>query len=57
MEKKLYNSPLTEVAKMTMTGVILTSPTGDWSMDNNPGHPGAPARKTPVLGNDSVRVF
>lgn len=56
MEKKIYMSPLTEVAKMRMTGVILTSPTGDWSMDN-PGHPGAPGRKVPTLGNDSVPVF
>lgn len=57
MEKKQYISPLTEVAKVKLTGVILTSPTDNWSMGSNPIHPGAPGRKMPVLGNDSVQVF
>lgn len=59
MEKKIYMSPLTEVARINMSSAILTgSPTdSNWSMGSNPGHPGAPGRKMPVLGNDSVPVF
>lgn len=58
MKKKIYMSPLIEVAKIIMSSAVLTgSPTGDWGMGTNPGHPGAPARKVPALGNDSVQVF
>ena len=56
MKKKLYTSPLTETAKVNLTGVILTSPTDDWSMPD-PSHPGAPKHRAPALGNDSVPVF
>ena len=48
MEKKLYNSPLTEVAKVNMSGIILgVSPSGD-DVPPIPPHPGS-APKRPDL--------
>ena len=42
MEKKLYMIPLTEVAKVNMSGVVLTgSPT---DTPPPPIHPGAPRK-------------
>ena len=56
MEKKVYMSPLFEVAKVNMSGVVLAgSPTDDTPLP--PPHPGAPRLAPPVLGNDSVPVF
>lgn len=55
MKKRLYIIPLTEVAKVNMSGVILTSPTDDTPAP--PIHPGAPKFRAPALGNDSVPVF
>lgn len=51
MKKKIYMMPLFEVAKVNMSGAVLTgSPTDDWSMDNNPAHPGqAPKHDTPAF--------
>ena len=49
MEKKLYMSPLTEVASVNMRSTVLTgSPADEWNM-SNPEHPGAPARRTEVF--------
>ena len=48
MEKRIYMSPLTEVAKVHMSGVILTSPTTD-DTPLPPPHPGAPQHRTPVF--------
>ena len=51
MEKKLYISPLIEVAKVNMSTAVLTgSPTNDeWNMSSDPSHPGAPRHRTPVF--------
>ena len=54
MEKKLYSSPLIEVEQISLTGMLMESP----ALPTPPQGPsGAPLRKTPVLGNDSVPVF
>ena len=44
MEKKVYMSPLTELATINLSGVILTSPEGG-STPPPPVHPGAPKRR------------
>ena len=55
MKKKLYVMPLCEVVTLKSTDLMhVQSPSGE----EFPGGPaGAPLRKTPVLGNDSVQVF
>ena len=51
MEKKLYNSPLIEVAEISINGALMASP--EPPVDNtpmpDPSHPGAPARRTEVF--------
>lgn len=54
MEKKIYMNPLMEVEQIDLIGMLMVSP----EVPTTPGGPaGAPLRKTPVLGNDSVQVF
>lgn len=53
MKKKIYNSPLIEVEQISLTGILMESP----DTPTPPIHPGAPGRKVPALGNDSVQVF
>lgn len=54
MKKKQYINPLTEVEQINLTGMLMESPALPVPP---PGPSGAPLRKTPVLGNDSVQVF
>ena len=50
MKKKLYIIPLTEVASVKMSGVILTSPEPSVAGPQPPQGPaGAPARRTEVF--------
>jgi len=49
MEKKLYNSPLTEVIRVKLSASVLTgSTTEDNTPMDDPSHPGAPKR-TPYM--------
>ena len=48
MEKKIYYSPLIEVEKVNLVGVILTSPIDDTPPP--PYHPGSPAPARRRLG-------
>lgn len=54
MKKKQYINPLTEVEQISLSGMLMESPTTPMP---DPSQPGAPGRKMPVLGNDSVPVF
>ena len=46
MEKKVYMSPLTELATINLSGVILTSPPSSGDITPPPpSHPGAPKRR------------
>lgn len=57
MEKKVYMSPLFEVAKVNMSGVVLAG-SPDSTPVPPPGPAGVPQLTAPiVLGNDSVPVF
>ena len=52
MEKKLYNSPLTEVVEIGIKGVLMSSgeaPVVDNTPMPNPSHPGAPKHRTEVF--------
>ena len=57
MEKKIYISPLTEVAKVNMSTVVLAGSPPDGVDPTPPIHPGAPRLQAPVLNGDSVPVF
>ena len=50
--RKRYFIPKTEVMFMQTADVMHTSQPSD-----TPSVPGAPSRKVPVLGNDSVKAF
>lgn len=47
MEKKLYNSPLTEVMKVNLRVSVLAGSAEDDSPMPDPSHPGAPKRTEP----------
>lgn len=51
MEKKLYNSPLTEITEINSgVAIMLGVSIPDDSTPTPPGaHPGAPMRRTPVF--------
>lgn len=53
MEKKLYMSPLTEVAEIGIHGALMSSPvdpvTPVITPMPDPSHPGAPKHRTPVF--------